>query len=404
MRDAMTRMSKLLAVMSLALVTAQQPASAEGGDWSGEAGLEARLFLNDPVDPRQHEESASIYLQPEWYKDFDDGDQRLVFSPYLRLDSGDAERSHGDLREFYWRKSFDDADLYVGLRKIFWGVTESQHLVDIINQSDFVDNLDAEDKLGQPMVSATFLRDWGTVDLYVMPYFRERTFQGIEGRLRFPIPVAEDLARYESPDGQNHIDTAVRWSHYFGDYDIGLSHFHGTNRTPQFQLGVSGGQPVLVPVYEIIDQTGLDLQATKGSWLWKLEMISRDTPRGRMTAATGGFEYTFWGVRDGWADVGVLVEYLFDDRGEVLEAPFQNDVFVGARLAVNDVAGSELLAGAIIDADTQSRFITIEGSRRLNNDWRMSLEARLFGNLSPADPLFGLRQDDYIEIGITRFW
>ena len=158
MRDAMTtRMSLLLATVGLALAVAQQPASADDGEWSGEVGLEGRLFLSDPVDPRQHGDSLSLYVQPEWYRDFDDGDQRVVFSPYLRLDSGDPQRSHGDLREFYWRKSFEDAELYVGLRKIYWGVTESLHLVDVINQSDFVDNLDAEDKLGQPMVSATFL-------------------------------------------------------------------------------------------------------------------------------------------------------------------------------------------------------------------------------------------------------
>jgi len=54
----------------------------------------------------------------------------------------------------------------------FWGVTEFQHLVDIINQTDLVENIDTEDKLGQPMINLALINDWGTVDLFIMPYFR----------------------------------------------------------------------------------------------------------------------------------------------------------------------------------------------------------------------------------------
>ena len=67
---------------------------------------------------------------------------------------------------------------------MFWGVTELRHLVDIINQTDLVENLDGEQKLGQPMVQLTLLKDWGTLDFFAMPYFRERTFTGPDGRPR----------------------------------------------------------------------------------------------------------------------------------------------------------------------------------------------------------------------------
>ena len=42
--------------------------------------------------------------------------------------------------------------LLVGAAKVFWGTAESRHLVDIINQTDAVEDIDEEDKLGQPMV------------------------------------------------------------------------------------------------------------------------------------------------------------------------------------------------------------------------------------------------------------
>ncbi|MGB0798852.1 MAG: hypothetical protein ACPGRD_06000, partial [Planktomarina sp.] len=53
----------------------------------------------------------------------------------------------------------------------------------------------------------------------------------------FQLPVVDD-AMYESKRKQNHTDFALRWSHYIGVFDFGLSHFSGTDR-----------QPMFVPVY-----------------------------------------------------------------------------------------------------------------------------------------------------------
>ena len=36
---------------------------------------------------------------------------------------------------------------------------------------DLVENIDTEDKLGQPMLNLAFIQDSGTVDFFVMPYF-----------------------------------------------------------------------------------------------------------------------------------------------------------------------------------------------------------------------------------------
>jgi hypothetical protein len=122
--------------------------SVAAGELSGEAGIEMRLFPHDGLDNRQHASNLSLSLEPEFYHDWRDGDERFVVVPYFRLDQGDPARRHFDLRELYWRRSFATADLYIGIRKVFWGVTESLHLVDVVNQTDLVENPDTEDKLG----------------------------------------------------------------------------------------------------------------------------------------------------------------------------------------------------------------------------------------------------------------
>ncbi len=103
-------------------------------------------------------------------------------------------------RELSWQLVSRSWELRIGVRKVFWGVAESQQLVDIINQTDLVENVDGEDKLGQPMVNIALIRSWGTVDFFLLPWFRERTFPGQVGRLRFAQPVDTDNPAYESPE------------------------------------------------------------------------------------------------------------------------------------------------------------------------------------------------------------
>ena len=72
----------------------------------------------------------------------------------------------------------------VGINSVFWRVVESNHLVDILNQTDLIEDIDGEEKLGQPMISLSTQQDWGGLSLFVLPWFRERTFPSEEGRLR----------------------------------------------------------------------------------------------------------------------------------------------------------------------------------------------------------------------------
>lgn len=381
--------------------------SAYAADWDSEINIEIRAFLNDPVLATKNSENLSLSFATEFYHDWDDDSQRFVFSPFVRWDSNDNERSHFDLREFYWRKSFSEhnADLKIGLAKVFWGVTESVHLVDIINQTDGVENLDGEDKLGQPMLNLTLDKDWGVLDVFLLPYFRERTFPGVDGRPGFPLKIDTDNELYASSSEQEHVDLAIRYAQVFGDWDIGIAHFSGTSREPYLIPSFSVNGPVLTPFYDQIEQTSLDVQATLENWLWKLEVISRDSQQfDRYMALAGGFEYSFYDINESGIDLGLITEYLFDDRNEYSTSAFQNDVFIGGRFAFNDENSTDLLAGLAYDLDNSSRFISLEGSRRIGQDMKISLEARLFSVDDVSDIFYSIRNDDYIGLNVTRFF
>lgn len=379
-------------------------------EWSGYAGIELRYFPENALfEVQDHNINGSLLFEPEYYTAWDEARQSFTFSPFLRLDQQDSERTHFDIRELTWLKAADEWELRVGIRKVFWGVTESSHLVDIINQTDLIENLDTEDKLGQPMINLALIRDWGTLDFFVMPGFRERTFPGIEGRLRTQPRVDTDNPVYESAAEEKHIDLAVRWSHYIGDFDIGLSHFYGTSREPRFVFGVNASEPVLIPHYDIIHQTGLEIQATKGNWLWKLESIYR-TGQPAMNgdddfiALAGGFEYTFVGVFESAVDLGLVIEYLFDDRNEEASTPFENDVIIGWRFAMNDEQSTELLAGVIFDLEDSSKLFNLEASRRIGDNWKLEVEARLFADIPKNDIQFVFRDEDYLQVTLARYF
>ncbi|MCI0528449.1 MAG: hypothetical protein L0Y56_13500 [Nitrospira sp.] len=377
----------------------------EASELSGYAVMEWRSFPQKALSPDQHDFYTSIAVQPEYYHEWAGGKQSFTFVPFARLDQHDKERTHFDIRELTYLKAGEGHEWRIGIRKLFWGVTESQHLVDIINQTDLAENLDGEDKLGQPMVNLALIQTWGTLDLFLLPGFRDRTFPGIEGRLRTPLVVDTNQAIFESHHGRGHIDFAARWSRAIGDWDIGLSHFYGTSREPRLVFGIEdSGRPVLIPYYDVIHQTGLDVQATKGQWLWKLEAISRSGQGPHFWALTGGFEYTFSTILESPMDLGIIGEYLYDDRGSKATNPFQSDFMIGLRLTLNDVQNTEALLGLIVDRHTQARFFNFEASRRLGNQWKLNLEARGFRGIPEPDLFFGLRKDDYIQLELARYF
>ena len=398
----------ILAAASL-LALAPAPGAVE---LSGRFELEPRGFTQSPAHPRQTRNGVSLAVQPELYHSFDDNRQSLLFSPFLRLDTADDRRTHFDVRELLYQRVFDDAELRIGIGRVFWGVTESYHLVDIINQTDLVENIDREDKLGQPLVNLTFIRDWGALDLFMLPGFRERTYPGREGRLRSEPFVDTDRARYESGAGRQRIDYAVRWSHAIGDFDMGVAHFHGTSREPRLlpECATPGCNPVtgegfvLAPRYEVVHRTSLDLQATRDATLWKLEALHESGQGDSYVAWVGGFEYTWFGIDESDMDLGLLVEHLFDGRGGNAPHPLENDVFAGVRLAFNDEASTELLAGIIADGEGDATNLNLEASRRIGERWKVELEARAWTGVDPADPLFPLQRDDYVQLTLSRFF
>lgn len=383
--------------------------TAQAGEFSGYVGAQTRNFFQDPLSPEQHDNYLSAVAEPEYFQQWDDATQNLEVKLFYRKDQYDEQRTHGDIRELSWTGVFDNWELRAGISKVFWGVAETQHLVDIINQTDLVENIDGEDKLGQPMLRASTENDWGTLNFFILPGFRERSFPGIEGRPRPDIII--DTGRdaiYDFSSGKNHIDLAARYSHYIGEWEFGLSVFSGTGREPTDFSAVAvspSGEAVVVPVYSLINQLGFDGQAFFGVWTWKLEAANTEVRSGLKKGinsfkTVAGFEYTLVGLAETNMDLGFVVEYHYSDQ-RISDTVFDNDLATALRFVLNDAQSTEVLAGIFTDADTQTIGSFIEASRRLGDSWTLEAQLRTFHGTKENRPLYSYRFDDFAQLDLN---
>ena len=406
-------------VAGLVLVAIACPAAGLADDslieyheFYGTFSMENRWFPDSPAHAGQSDADTSFVAEPSLYLETADGTS-FTLETFFRYDSADSERRLADLREAYLLFlgliGEDEWELRLGLDHVFWGVAESRHLVDIVNQTDLVANPNEEVKLGQPMAHLTLSGDWGVAELFALPWHRLRTYPGRDGRLRGGFVVDNDRAKYESAAAERHLDLAARYSHSFGPFDIGLSVFDGTSREPYLK-------PVLDPVrrlvflephYEQIRQFGLDAQMTTGSWLLKLEAIRRTGASNLLgrkedfTAFVAGGEYTLYSVLESDIDLGLLAEWNRDSRLLRASNVFQNDVFLGSRLAFNDVEGTDLFLGVLTDLDTGTRSFNVQMNRRLDDVLSLNLEASVLDNVGEDDPVYASRRDSFIAVNLT---
>jgi hypothetical protein len=378
---------------------ALQPAAGDEArvQLSGFVEAEGRWFPRDSDDGVIRTLFGSLALEPSLKFQLSDN-HKLTLTGFGRIDTATAARTHADVREAKYEGRFGAIDVTLGVDRRFWGQLEAAHLVDIVNQIDQLEDVDGEDKLGQPLAELKWTGSKASLSLLALPYFRDRAFPQSQDRPNTPVritgkPIYDGTTSHWTPD------FAARGTLTAGPVDVALHYFNGLNREPRLMFGPAG----LTPVYDRISQFGGDALAVLGPVRLKAEAYHR-TPRNDKVAAAPsysgfglGAEYIFAGAI-GAADVNLLTEYYHDSRGQQATTIFDSDVFVGFRYSGNDMASTEVLGGVLFDTRRASKFITLEASRRLNAAFKLSLDARLPVSVAADDPLWMMRDDGFVQV------
>ena len=360
---------------------------------------EFSYFIDGKGKHNQSEDKSSVFGQGTFITYLQEDSSKITIRAIGRYDDKDNNRTYFDLQKFKYEYFLDDATLSIGNDIVFWGVNESFHVVDIINQSNIAENLAGTKKLGQPMLALSLYEEIGDVSIYVMPYFRERIFPGNNGRPRYAAEIEKDTVSYESSKEEKKVDIAIRFSKVVDDFDIGISHFRGNARDPE--LTVNQSTLKLDQYYPILSQTSIDIQATKESWLYKLEALTGKIESENHIKTAGGVEYTFYGINDTPQDLGIVAEYLFDDRSS---NPFNNETALAIRWNKNDINATTLLAGAYLDLRGDSNRFFCEYEKRLRDDLKLFLDASLNGHINSEDFTYAFSEDSSLTIKIAKYF
>jgi hypothetical protein len=401
-QQLLRRIARVALVVAFALVALG--CGASNVQTGGYVAADGRGFWLKPKYPGQLPGNAvSLVAEPEVSIKTEDGDHALTARPFYRLDPIDERRSHADVRRADYRLSLEHLQVGAGVGHVSWGVLESYRPTDVVNQTDFVESPDGSAKLGQPYAELAWVDELASIRFYYLPYFRERTFPGLRGRLRFPVTIDTDSAQFESSLGPWQPSGAVRFAVSKGDLDLGLNLFTGLSREPRFIVELTSGS--VAPRYDRMHQGSADVQWTVGPFVLKGEGFVRawtDDLRA-FVGGGAGIDYTFFKLF-GESDLSLAGEFLFDTRPSAA-APtfFEHDAFAGLRFALNDTASTELLAGVITDVVDLSTFTRTQLARRFGDHWRLSVGANLFVT-TPGKLEGSLRRDNHATARVAYFF
>ncbi|MDO6762598.1 hypothetical protein [Agarivorans sp. 1_MG-2023] len=118
----------------------------------------------------------------------------------------------------------------------------------------------------------------------------------------------------------------------------------------------------------------------------------------------GGYEYTLVGLFDSIANLGLLTEYNWNSDRKEASSTFQNDLYLGARLVLNDAQSTEFLLGGAIDLDYNINVVTLEASRRFGDNWKGELDLWYIDADDLADPTYAFSKDSFVQVNMAYFF
>jgi hypothetical protein len=367
---------------------------------SGYIETEHRYFIQEGLYSEQKNYYPSFASELEYNTSFNDGSSQVKAIVFGRYDLMDKKRSHIEIREMYYQKSFKYGYTSLGFKKIFWGVVESTNINDIINQKDMLEGINEDYKLGEFMWQNVFINSFGTFETYIMPYHRIIEFPGVNGRLRPPTDLdLKDNSVYENDLENLYPSAAVRYKNTFGNFDMGINYFHGLSREPEILLELSE----IDIFYPVINQIGGDFQYTFSGLLLKSEAIYQISRGSNFGAFVGGFEYTLSNFLNTGGDLGIVCEYLYDERGNKSIRGMDNDLFLGLRFSGNDISSTQVLIGGILDMSKSTQIYSFTASRRLNEILKLEIKGNWFHNVSQEEFLYLFKNDSMIQLKLLMY-
>ena len=332
--------------------------------------LNAQVFYKGNLGiGTQHFDDQStneIYANIEVKKEFDDA--VATFKAKAIYDTKDENRRSADLSEIYYGHFFDEGEAYIGKQIRFFGNLESGNIVDIYNPKDLLYNpFEKEEKIGSIGVRGLYFLDDGKLELIVKVQEESRELFGKDSFYN----QFGNLSYDKSLDDNSHSIMALYSSSYelgefSGDFTVFINDGFDNHRTFYFD-----GSNIREKLYKA-SQYGLFANAIYNDTILKLEELythNEDSAIGDYNHIAFGVEHTFYSVFDK-SDLRVFAEYFYLDmqndlKGSDIGEIYDNDLFVGTRVDLNNQNSTTLQLGVIQDQKNDEQITQVEIKSRV---------------------------------------
>ena len=379
-------------------------------DWevNSETGIEIKEFHKKEAYSNQ-QNTYSSFIKSEIFFDFKN-DIVFLMEPYFRYDHHDKNRSLFDFKENNLTYYYNDIQVKAGISEIFWGITESKNLVDIINVKDVTDG-DQKAKLGQSLLAfSNYSEKFGSIDFYYLPFFKNSSQIGETGRLRLSKPIENYNIVYAGGAGPKVPSWALKWENSFGILDFSLQGFRGNSRESSTIAKLEDSQLKYFQGYERISQIGSYIQVISGPIIYKLEAIKRNGQKNAINirenffSYTLGLEYLINNLFENKWDITSFIEYHNDNRNNDSTDIFQNDLFLATKLNFNNIKGTEFFTSITLDIDGGGNTSSLELSSRVTDNTRVTGSYNSYWSVNDKDILYSFRRDNYFRIKVIKYF
>jgi len=327
---------------------------------------------------------------------------------FAETDSADPDANILAIGELHLKWADRDTETIIGYDTLSWNVVETVSPVDFINQRDLTSPNRNPGKLGQPLLGRKHYFDQSTFEVSYLPYFIMPRLAGDGARDGSGLDVDESEVRFSHALGKWLPNFGALFDFSEEDTKIGVVYGFVYGRNPGFLTRFSAdGSVSLVPVFRAGHRFGgyvsqrLD---TRGESTVKLEAayVTDDTridgSSGDLVSTTFGFEQVLDPFVGGGVSITGIVEFAYDTRGENAPTPFARDLFVGVSADANDVEGSRFEAFIITDVKSGEFIFDASASRRVSDEVRLGVAARVFSNTSNDSRLRAVRDADSVSV------
>lgn len=308
----------------------------------------------------------------------------------------------GDIRELRLSYYNLPVEIYAGILMERWGVLEAFSPLEILNPRDRVENFRGDIKLGIPGGKISYLHDSGKIAMWLLPYGREARLAEGTDRFRTSAFAFSDGVFEE---GQNALSSAIRISQILDTVEFSLSYYKGHARSPYFTANLDEvGTITLQPYYAQIEQAGFELLWIKGQLLVKLESIYSSSDSGDFIGFGTGMEYEFPRFGLGKTSLTLYGEYYYDNRELARNfslTAFQNDIFLGLRLARNNLSSTEYQVRFTHDLENYSIVWDLRAKTRIKQQWFIEAILDKFVHVNQDPALTSFASDSRVTVNVV---